>query len=95
MDYELAKELKEARFPAKQCPVGPDCEQWWYWPGKEAMHVPTLEEFIEACGDMSIMIGKEKTICLNATNPLESTVRCDGKTPREAVARLWMALNKK
>jgi len=57
------------------------------------VYLPTLEELIEACGDCSLLVGKENTIVLDASNPMESDIRCEGSTPIEAVARLWLALN--
>ena len=94
LSYELAKELKDAGYP-----------------GLEYLHTlreeiyPTLSELIEACGD-SIM-----GIYFKADNPegrvsawtrrwltddqLDKDVERYGHTPEEAVARLWLALNKK
>lgn len=97
MNYELAKELKDAGFPLKPCKVGPDCEQWWYFPGKEAIHAPTLEELIEACGSdyfsMEECSPNRSGIWYAKSRYVD--VRTEGDTPTEAVAKLWIALNKK
>lgn len=65
---------------------------------------PTLEELIEACGDYVVLhnlsegwmagIG-DKHSCGGGyiDSGLES--ESEGKTPTEAVARLWLSLNKK
>jgi hypothetical protein len=55
-----------------------------------------LSELIEACGgELSFMKSKDKTVVFDNHNPLESTKREEGPTPEEAVARLWLALNRK
>lgn len=86
MNYELAKQLKDAGFPLK----------WSLVPGEvytREAHVPTLSELIEACG-----LGFYTLI--NNLNSKWSAVRDDrshyvGTTPEEAVAKLWLALNNK
>jgi len=99
MNYEIAKQLKDAGFPLKnekdwnmvECPYPwgmlkhPDGENYLY---------PQLSELIEACGDTSLIqitIGKAITTALHG----ESGIICQGSTPEEAVARLWLELNKK
>lgn len=109
MDYELAKELKDAGFPHTQ-----GGKVLYYnavyknhpfndYDGAYAdgvtlsgdvIYVPTLSELIEACG------GKFKLVELIDKN---EWLACgdyyrtygEGTTPEEAVARLWLALNKK
>jgi hypothetical protein len=112
MDYELAKQLKEARFPLKGSPSckkehshkGDDCEYGFY---------PTLSELIEACGNTWTEEGLEKparfslswdkypdseTGAWMATYFEEDGFPTGnagyGDTPEEAVARLWLVLNK-
>lgn len=89
MTYELAKELKDAGFPQNM-------PQMDGWPCK-----PTLSELIEECG--KAMYGMYRADVLwHATGGKDVdddrfmiTFEEDGSTPEEAVARLWLALNKK
>lgn len=107
MDYELAKQLKDAGFPQNKygsydCQhnvnqahtmlssangVG-DCE---------FVQLPTLEELIEACGDKFGFLSKiqgENTFIAAIPG---GTAQFVDKTnsPSEAVAKLWLELNKK
>lgn len=87
MDYELAKELKDAGFPFKN---------WDEIEGLGVMPRTTssiLSELIHSCGEITLLVGKDKSVALNAKNPLESTERGEGLTPEIAVAKLWLALN--
>jgi hypothetical protein len=100
MEYELAKQLKDAGFP-QQVKEG----DWFYIAGgKEPclitqlaynyetdVKIPTLEELIEACGDdISRLQRWAKT-----WGAYSDTTELDGigSTPTEAVARLWLALH--
>jgi len=107
MNYELAKQLKDAGFPqiknlrtfppgcshwgTKDHPVGDISCECW-------ISDPTLEELIEACGDnFEFLVKRSPTM-----NPFwEAYMRngeslCGGgQTPIEAVAHLWLALNQK
>ena len=95
MNYELAKKLKDAGFPQNKNALE----------GRDAIHInldsfeesyiPTLSELIKECGDVCLMIGKDRTVALNATNPMESDKKGSGSIPEEAVALLWLELNKK
>ena len=109
MQYELAKELKDAGFPQLDysCILQDledvaiqdknDSSVWYY--------KPTLSELIEACGE-----NFELTDCFGVLRDVESNKLWlarkhygiekppelgDGATPEEAVAKLWLALNKK
>lgn len=107
MTFELTKELKEAGFPmllsnmgaeAPRCGVGYQIDGAWYYD-------ITLSELIEACettfeekfhfhllfssGDWYAQYDDAN---FNLPNPTEQG---KGSTPEEAVARLWLALNKK
>ena len=104
VNYELAKELKDAGFPFQLLFSGSNSrnsasneyrevfatDEIWYL-------MPTFEELIEACGkpiwiegydhkDFQWLAGQGKGM----DTPLGR-----GSTPTEAVARLWLALNKK
>lgn len=85
--YELAKELKDAGFP--QHPKGDygthdcGCTNIYYC-------TPTLSELIEACGQEFDCLDNLRTEGWAANSRKYRIVR---RTPEEAVARLWLALN--
>lgn len=94
MDLELASQLKEEGFVHEWCNndgngvccSAPDC-------------LPTLEELIEACGNHFINLSK-KGVVWEALGDFKTKMQEknsryfseDGKTPTEAVARLWLSL---
>ncbi len=99
--YELAKQLKDAGFP-QECSapseIYPDREKEGFFIRK-----PSLSELIEACMDFyypsSFEMGgmntwwaiiRENKIYRKALVPVQM-----GKTPEEAVAHLWIELNKR
>ena len=90
MDYDLAESLMDAGFPqiGKGSLIGPMNKL--VWRSGDRVYVPTLEELIEACGDgfESLERGMNTWFC-------NDTFLYDGTTPVEAVARLWLALNRK
>ncbi len=105
MTYELAKELKDAGFPQKErgdcvhnsnTEWGTSCD--CFSTGDYA-YVPTLSELIEACGsnDAFVLFRREIDGVWTASGSEGKTNDSDkeGSTPEEAVARLWLALNKK
>lgn len=87
MNYELAKELKDAGFPQ----ASPK--------GSIAIRIPTLEEIIDACGRADFKLRQTysayelKKFYVIEIPGADDMERCD--TPTESVARLWLALNKK
>ena len=118
LNYELAKGLKEARFPqlgdgyALILDSRPDIVEdeadrpvhslsWNAYVfrsdmGNKAIYSPSLSELIGACGDKFVnlfrhVVGSEIFWCATS-NPADHG---DGRDPEEAVARLWLALNKK
>jgi len=110
MDYLLAKELKEAGFPQEgrvfveednvliACCFDKSC----YCPkcqGDGGVVVPTLSELIEACGEEFYELARLGNDVWQMKALSESEKQLPlmyrGKTPEEAVARLWLALNKK
>ena len=97
MDYELAKELKDAGFPqaGKGKWIGPP--DALRWRSGNRVYVPTLSELIEACGDQFISLTKDVTGWFALGDPRNDYSRQEtvGLTPEEAVARLWLALNKR
>ncbi len=107
MNYKLAKQLKDAGFPQnKDNPTlhTPGCNGWDKQPDglvctKESRPcVPTLEELIEACGDNTVVLHSySKRLHLDSEDGAYAL--CNGKEgrgskPTEAVARLWLALQK-
>lgn len=126
MNYELAKQLKDAGFPQ----LGNGDALWLHIPlleseetvermawcqyvfiapkvKEEVMYVPTLSELIEACGFEfeELSASRFNLSCFKSIwlatgieqepwNP-KSNASGKGSTPEEAVANLWLALNKK
>jgi hypothetical protein len=95
MEYALAKQLKDAGFNrhrTEECfkdhehsPIG--SEPCSYFP------VPTLSELIEACGkDVWINIWGANDESWGAEIKSDKLL-AEGKTPEEAVAKLWLKLN--
>lgn len=86
MNYELAKELKEAGFP--QMDIDENLS------GEPRPYRPTLSELIEACGEEFYKLTKQvEGWYAMSMSALKEIGPCP--TPEEAVARLWLALNKK
>lgn len=89
MDYELAKQLKDAGFP-KNIDFHHNCD---IAQTIDVINPPTLSELIEACGDEFKSVEKDFRI-----KHWEAWDRYGaygkGKTPEEAVANLWLELNK-
>jgi len=101
MNYELAKELKDAGFP-QDGHFGIDAVGTvgciGDHPAKLPLIVkaPTLSELIEACGERSFILNAARTRGhRNSWYAEAGGVEAIGPTPEEAVARLWLALNKK
>jgi len=91
VDYELAKSLMDAGFPqiGKGSSIGsPDKLVWRI---SDRVYVPTLEELIGACGENFGSLDKQHGGWLARTN---GDQHCVAETPAEAVARLWLALQK-
>ena len=98
MNYELAKELKDAGFRQKD-------ENCYNNRLSNPVYAPTLSELIEACGEKIAVFqdgtmwtaGKINTITTNGLMFFDAIFSCTvlASTPEEAVARLWLALNKK
>lgn len=99
MNYELAKELKDAGFPHKCDKHGGNdgydeyC-QYQDW-DKEIGYIciPHLSELIEACGNDFANL-KSFSHDWSAEAMRDEFTEGNGSTPEEAVARLWLALNK-
>jgi len=85
MKYKLAKELKDAGFQK----FGFDVDTTGtIMPN--VVNEPTLSELIDACDEgMELFIGDE-----GSTSVRTKYHSGKGKTPEEAVAKLWLELNK-
>lgn len=114
MNYELAKELKDAGFPLyTQGYTSTELRRMVsedFVPTSDGqivptLPVPTLEELIEACGE--IVLWKDRHRGWRAGQGRDRHMESGenyfddypdfletGATPTEAVARLWLALNK-
>ena len=88
MNYKLAKQLKDAGFEYSKAASDQEFEEG-------IIIVPTLSELIEACG------GEQKALlCLFVDGEERWSYSVDGKsgkvgkTPKEAVANLYIELSK-
>lgn len=109
IDYQLASELKKAGFPQDDAYYGYvkyDDEGIFLRylddePRAPLAVAPNLSELIEKCGDRFKILAHElDTKSLNSWYASDGTKlwkddECWGMTPEEAVARLWLELNKK
>lgn len=101
MNYTLAKQLKDAGFPQVGDNRGSDGELAGLGDGisiEGNVYNPTLSELIEACGDSFgrlNQIHKFKYVAYASESyPKPLYEDTTGSTPEEAVARLYLALNK-
>lgn len=104
MNYELAKRLKDAGFPEiviQDNPAGTaplSIETGPYRPSISML--PSLSTLIEACGENFVSLNRNEEFSTweaygkyqHWNNDIEYE---GGQTPEEAVANLWLALNKK
>jgi hypothetical protein len=93
MNYELASELREADFP--QGGKGNWTLRADYLVARRAdrVYVPTLSELIEACGKefRSLILEDDQSwTVFSADDEMFA-----GPSAEDAVARLWLASNKK
>ena len=106
MEYELAKQLKDAGFPFKECNLNEygGCEN------RHCLQIlsdfnycdPTLSELIEACGDRFQALHRLNgafEACGGCYEGMDFECaweyQINDLTPEEAVAKLWLELNKK
>lgn len=96
INYELAKELKEAGFPQA------DYNWVLIKDGDGQVFLPTLSELIEACMKF-LPKGNSFLSAYNSARDehdrfwacLDGVAEARGATYEEAVAKLWLELNKK
>lgn len=90
MNYELANQLKDAGFPDSQHWI--DCGD--FFTDEEGHQIPSLEELIEALGNVFYSLMLLGNGSYRASSMIESSIIVQtASTPSEAVARLWLALN--
>ena len=94
MNYELAKQLKDAGFPqTRRDATIPSTDPRY---DVEPLMFPTLEELIEACGtafrSLTFHFSDKQWTALAAKQEMPQPRHRTGSTPTEAVARLWLAL---
>lgn len=100
MNYEIVKELKDAGFIFKSYPeykadlLLERYEEAIHFGTGELFCVPTLSELITACGNDLLQLhhylDTKEWLAVSGNEIYERA-----STPEEAVARLWLALNKK
>lgn len=107
MDYELAKELKDAGFPFREWGFGPMTTPMFIFNDSAQRYAcPILKELIEACGSMFVLhspssldVNEEyyqhPATVWTAYSQKRRTIYGTGLTPDEAVARLWLATKQK
>jgi hypothetical protein len=110
MQYELAKKLKDAGFRQDFYSAylkwdKDDKEYNWEDPNCSVidkffdLSVPDLSDLIEACGHYFYQLTKEDDgswTCASINGyPKSGFGVTNSPTPEEAVAKLWLALNKK
>lgn len=98
MNSDLVLRLKNAGFPQKEGDWYTSDGQWI--PEEERRYIPTLSELIEACGEFNELVNLgDKWIAYGGGKDTVRNVEQwhafgEGSTPEEAVANLWLALNK-
>lgn len=102
MDYKLAKELKDAGFlqdgtgkfiydEENPSPFGEFANSQRHLGMKHFVKIPTLSELIDACGDRFDSLAKINSRWVARGYNYDDFE----ETPEEAVANLYLALNKK
>ena len=97
MTYELAKQLKDAGFPGSNSWFDNDGK--YFTQGADLVQI-TLSELIEACGLRFISLRQFVAYWsavggrVDVRNSKAHWIG-QGQTPEEAVAKLWLELNKK
>jgi hypothetical protein len=103
LSYELAKALHDAGFPQSGSGTRVAPPDMLVARRHHFAYVPTLEEVIEACGEKFGYLSRDwldengRFWCAVDRGHEETVpprIKRTGATPVEAVARLWLALNK-
>src|SRR3974377_735205 len=88
--YELATQLKDAGFPQSELARAQQRA------GYDYVSLPTLSTLIEVCRENFGALGREPdcwVACEYVSERGEWANAHEGKTPEDAVARLWLSLN--
>lgn len=97
MNYNLAKQLKDAGFSQKHyCDSNDNISDIVDAGSGETCSNPTLSELIEACGERFAYLAREHDGLWRARadgGDSGTFPPVYGDTPEEAVANLWLALN--
>ena|SRR5271166_1053967 len=90
ISYQLAKKLRDAGFPQSELARAQRKA------GYEYVSMPGLSTLIEACGEDFGALGKDPN-CWVACEYISEHGRWanahEGKSPEDAVARLWLSIN--
>ena len=98
ISYESAKELADAGFPQRGNGSWVGSPAKLLWRSKDRVYAPTLEELIDGCGDdfsnLHTLRDDEwrAEAIVRYGNELRGVIRT-GKSPEDAIARVWLALN--
>jgi len=96
MNYDLAKKLRDVGFPQKEEICGYHLKEGGHC---DCGYLPTLEELIEACSPnfgalMHEIVQVTPVYVATPFGAVSTFPRCEGDTPSEAMANLYLALNK-
>lgn len=99
LNFELCKELYENGFElVEPLLITPGMiikhERWIDEHGKSYPE-PILSELIEACGDRFYSLWRRENGEWRSASEKEGNDFIVGSTPEEAVAKLWLSINKK
>jgi hypothetical protein len=92
ISYPLAKALKGAGFPQSELARAQQKA------GYDYVAMPTLSSLIEACGKNFGALGREPdcwVACEYVSDTGEWKNAFEGENPEDAVARLWLSLDRK
>lgn len=107
INYELAKQLKDVGFPQRKYGMLIECIHGAYFRHQDDcpegcdssnfVSYPNLNELIEACGDKFHGMYKADDCIAHGFNSDDvfDDVYVHGQSFEEAVAKLWIELNKK
>ena len=92
MYYELAERLRDAGFPQSGEGRRIGAPTAFVWRARDLVYVPSLEELVAACGEgfgemVRLPDGSFEAVARGGR------LRQTGKSPAEAVASLWLAIN--
>jgi hypothetical protein len=93
MEYELAKALMDAGFPQGGKGLWTHPKDAIVIRSGDRVYVPTLEELIEAAGEVELLV-RDEFCQARHPGPIASAWYT-GPTPIVAQARLWLALQSK